>query len=73
MKNVRNRMRLEFFIKDDIKNIIEQQSKMTLIGIRKSYENCYSYSLKQNEVLMDQPIYLGFATLELSKLHMYET
>ena len=31
------------------------------------------YTFKQNEVLMGWPIYLGFAVLELSKLHMYET
>ena len=28
---------------------------------------------KQNEVLMDKPIYLGFTVLELSKLHMFGT
>ena len=28
---------------------------------------------KQNEVTMDKPIHVGFAILELSKLHMYET
>ena len=29
--------------------------------------------LKKNEVLMDNPIYLGFSVFELSKLLMYET
>ena len=29
--------------------------------------------MKQNEVLIDQPNYLGFAILELSNLIMYET
>ena len=29
--------------------------------------------MKQNEVLMDKPIYVGFTVLELSKLLMYET
>ena len=38
-----------------------------------SYENYDSYTFKQNEVLMDKPIYLGFSVLELSKLLMYET
>ena len=33
----------------------------------------HSYVLKQNEVLMEKPIYLEFAVIELSKLHMYET
>ena len=46
---------------------------MTFNGIHKSYENCDSYTFKDNEVLMDKPIYLGFTVLELSKLLMYET
>ena len=53
--------------------IIKQQPKLTFYGIHKSYENGESYTFKQNEVLMDKPIYLGFAILELSKLHMYDT
>ena len=46
---------------------------MTFNGIHKSYENCDRYVNRKNEVVMDKPIYLGFAVLELSKLHMYET
>ena len=65
-------MSLEFVRKDDYKKILKQ-SKLTFNGIHKSYENCDSYTFKQNEVLMDNPIYLGFTVLELSKLHMYET
>ena len=41
--------------------------------ISRSYENCDSYTFRQNEVLMNRPIHLGVAVLELSKLHMYET
>ena len=73
MENVRNRLGLKFFKKDDYKEIIKYQSKLTFDGIHKSYENCDSYVFRKNEVLMDNPIYLGFAVLELSKLHMYET
>ena len=29
--------------------------------------------IKKNEIVMDKAIYVGFAILELSKLHMYET
>ena len=32
-----------------------------------------SHFFRKNEVLMDKPVYLGFAILELSKLHVYET
>ena len=73
MENVRNRLKIKFVKKNDYREIIKQQSKLTFNGIHKSYENCDSYTFKQNEVLMDKPIYLGFAVLELSKLHMYET
>ena len=73
MENVGNRMKIKFFKKDDYREIIKQQSKLTFNGIHKSYENCDSYTHKQNEVLMDKPIYFGFSVLELSKLLMYET
>ena len=73
MENVRNRLKIKFIKKDDYREIIKHQSKPTFNGIHKSYENCDSYTFKQNEVLMDKPIYLGFTVLELSKLLMYET
>ena len=73
MENVRNRLKIKFIKKDEYKKIIKQQSKLTFNGIHKSYENCDSYTFKQNEVLMDKPIYLRFAVLELSKFIMYET
>ena len=64
---------LELIKKDDNRNIIKKQLKLTFNGIHKSYGNCDSYTFKQNEVVMDKAIYAGFAILELSKLHMYET
>ena len=73
MENVRNRLKIKFIKKDDYREIIKQQSKLTFNGVHKSYNNCDSYTFKQNEVLMDKPIYLGFSVLELSKLLMYET
>ena len=72
-ENVRNRSKIKFVKKDDYREIIKQQSKLTFNGYHKSNENCDSYTIKQNEVLMDKPIYLGFNVLELSKLLKYET
>ena len=73
MESVGNRLKIKFIKKDDYRETIEHQSKLTFNGIHKSYENCDSYTFKQNEVLMDKPIYLGFTVLELSKFLMYET
>ena len=73
LKNVRNRLKTNFIKKDNYREIIKQQSKLTFNGIHKSYENCDSYTFKQNEILMDKPIFLGFFVLELSKLLLYET
>ena len=73
LDNVRNRLEIELIKKDDVKNIIKRQSKLTFSGIHKSYENCDSYTFKQNQVVLHKAIYVGFAILELSKLHMYET
>ena len=61
MQNVRNRLRLEFFKKVEYMEIIKQQSKLPFNGSHKSYEKCESYFFKIIEVLMDKPIYLGFA------------
>ena len=72
LENVRNRLGLELFKKGDIKKIIKQQSKLTFNGIQKSYENYDSYTFKKNEVVMDKAIYVGFAILALTKLHVYE-
>ena len=66
-------MELELFEKDDVLKIFNQQLKLTFNGIHKSYENYDSYTFKQNQVVMDKAIYVGFAILEKSKLHMYET
>ena len=57
MENVGNRLKINFVKKDDYREILRQQSKLTFNGIHKSYENCDSSTFKQNEVLMDEPIY----------------
>ena len=71
--NVRNWLEIEVIKKDNVRKSINQESKLTFNGIHKSYEDCDSYTFKQNQVVMDKAIYVGFAILELSSLHMYET
>ena len=73
LENVGNRLEKEIIKKDNVKKFINQQSKLTFNDILKSYENCDSYTFKQNQVVMDKAIYVGFAILELIKLHMYVT
>ena len=72
MEIICNRIKIEFIRKVDTDEIIKQQCKLTFNGIHKSYENYDCHTFKQNEVLMDKPIYLGFSVLELSKLLIYE-
>ena len=67
MENDRNRKKVDFMKKDDTEKIIKQQSKLTFNGIHKSYEKNDSYTFKETEVLIDKPISLEFAFLELSK------
>ena len=47
LENLRNRLDLELIKKDNIKKIINQQSKLTFNGIQKSYKNYYSYTFKK--------------------------
>ena len=71
LENVRNRLKIKFVKKDDYREIVKQRSKLSFNGIHKSYENNDSYTFKQNDVLMDKPLYLGFSVSELGKLIMY--
>ena len=73
MDIARDRLNLKFIKADDTDKNKKKQSNLTFNGINKSYENCNSFTFKQNEVLKNKPIYLGFFVLELSIILMYET
>ena len=47
LENIRNRLDLELIRKDDIKNFIKRQTKLTFNGIHKPYENYDKYTLKK--------------------------
>ena len=70
MKNIRNRIKVEYIRKDDNEKFMKQQSNLTFNGIHNTYTSHGSYSFKQFQVLIDKPIYLGCAVLVLSKLHI---
>ena len=72
MGNVRDRVNLEFIDHSQIQQIIKRQSKLSF----KSFVDWYSvfsvYKFDEEKTVLDQPIYLGFTVLDLSKLLMYE-
>ena len=63
----------EIIKRDEYDKTLKQKRKKTFNGIHKSFNNCDSFLFKEHEIMMDEPIFLGFAILEMSKLHMYET
>ena len=73
MDKDRSRLNLEIIQKVDNTKFFKQQSKLMFNRIHKSYTNYDCYILKQSEVSMDKPIYMGFGLLELRKLLMYES
>ena len=72
-ENVRDTLKTKFFRTANVKKLIEQQSKLNFNGTHKSFTSYDSYTYKQNEIVMDTPIYLGFVVLDSNKLLMYET
>ena len=73
MEKVKNRNKIEPIKKDERDKMVKWQSKLSFNGIYKIYENYVTFTFKQNETTINKPNYLGFAVLELSKLHMYDT
>ena len=73
MENIRSRVKIELVKKNDNENFLKQQSNLFFNLIHLSFTKYDSCTFKQNDVLMDKPIYLGFAVTELSKLLMYES
>ena len=59
MENVRNRCKIEIIKRNNYDKILTQQRKLTFNGICKSFDNCESYLIKEHEIFMDKPIYLG--------------
>ena len=73
IKNARKTIEINLIKKDDNEKFIKQQSKIIFNCIRKYYTSYGSFIIKQNEVLMDRPIYVESAVLEISELHMFGT
>ena len=63
LEKISNRVKLEFINSCENDEKIKQQLKLPLNDIDKSYINYSSYSFKQNEVLMNKPVYVGLAII----------
>ena len=72
MENVRDRTNLDFIDHSKIEQIRNRQSKLSFKGIVDHYHSFSVYKYDKEKTLFDEPIYLGFTVLELSKLLLYE-
>ena len=72
IENVRVTTNLEFIDPSQLDQITKRQSKVSFKGIINLYENVSVDKFDKEKTVSDEPIYLEFSVLELSKLLMYE-
>ena len=72
IENIRERINLDFIPKDNKKEIINRQSKLSFKGIMMKLNKINVYKFNKECIEFSKPIYLGYTVLELSKLIMYE-
>ena len=72
MENVRDRVNLEIIDHSQIQQIRKRQFKLSFKSIVDWYSVFSVYRFDKEKTVFDEPIYLGFTVLELSKLLMYE-
>ena len=72
IENIRERINLDFIPKDNKKEIINRQSKLSFKGIMMKLDEINVYKFNKECIEFSKPIYLGYTVLELSKLIMYE-
>ena len=70
MENVRNHRDIKLVTEDKIRNQLVSDPNYWAIKIFS--ENLVAIEMKKTKVKMNKPIYLGFSTLDLSKIVMYE-
>ena len=73
VENIRNCVNVQFIQNCEEQKLIKARSKLSFDGIRHVYEDYTRYMFKNQILKMEEPIYLGFCILDLSKLLMYET
>ena len=73
IENIRNCVNVQFIRNCEVDNVVKAKSKLSFDGIRHVYENYSSYMFKNHILKMEKPIHLGFSSLDLRKLLMYET
>ena len=68
MENVREKVNLETIPHTEIDQIIKRQSKLSFKGISQHYNDFSLYKYDKEKTVFDNPLYLAFSVLELSKL-----
>ena len=70
MENVRKRVRIELVTDGDIAE--KRFACPTLKGVKRIHEHLISVERFKTKLVLCRPIQVGFAILDLSKLHMYQ-
>ena len=72
MENLRETVNLEIVPHTNTDQIGKRQSKLSFKGISNHHNDFSFYWFIKGKTAFDQPIYLRFSVLELSKVLMYE-
>ena len=73
MENIRNRVNMLLIMNCDSKKLISAPTKLSFEGIHNVHDNYTKYMIGNPILKTEEPIYLGFFVLNLSRLLIYET
>ena len=72
MENLRKRMRVELVLASNTKKLYKLTSQPFYIGRRELSPGLYAIHMQKTKLILNRPIYIGLAVLDISKWIMYD-